>query len=386
MLRSSYLIWIASDLTSMIPSTRYHGSKRKLLVDLRQSFAGRPIGRALDLYSGSGSVTLLLRLLGWQTDANDYLPYNQNTAALFLGTVAQNLPSTEEVSNELGSLLRARHIEPALVSLHFSGIYFTDQENSEIDSFCQQSAHLTADRRRLYIYLIGQALLMKRPFGLFHRHNLNLRIGAVKRSFGNKTTWDAPILQHALTALTELRRVSWPTNAQGTALCRNTRHGFLEFAQYDLVYLDPPYLGQNGATDYADGYHFLTGLLDYTAFGRFDRRRRHRPILNLPSRWHDPASAAGELIEIEAKWPDAVIVLSYRSDGLLAIADLKALLSRHGRTCQQKTIEYHYTHAQTTTHEIILTSTPPVDMNLDILGATVHDGLAKNNRNDFREL
>src|SRR6266571_1656194 len=69
------------------PKTRYQGSKRRLLVPLQDIFAKFKPGTAVDLYSGTATVSLLLRLLllrlmGWRVVANDYLLYNNATARL----------------------------------------------------------------------------------------------------------------------------------------------------------------------------------------------------------------------------------------------------------------------------------------------------------------
>ena len=66
------------------PKTRFQGSKRKVLPEIAQALQRNIKGTALDLYSGSGTVTLLLRQLGYKVIANDYLRFANNTAQLFL--------------------------------------------------------------------------------------------------------------------------------------------------------------------------------------------------------------------------------------------------------------------------------------------------------------
>jgi len=40
---------------------------------------------------------------------------------------------------------------------------------------------------------------------------------------------------------------------------------------YDLIYLDPPYLNSKGVgVDYSDFYNFLEGLCDYSLFDKGD--------------------------------------------------------------------------------------------------------------------
>lgn len=61
------------------PTTRYQGSKRKVLPFLFHALKEIEFSQALDLYSGTASVSLLLRAMGKKVHANDYQKYNRNT-------------------------------------------------------------------------------------------------------------------------------------------------------------------------------------------------------------------------------------------------------------------------------------------------------------------
>ena len=82
------------------PSTRYQGSKRKILPELAAAFEQLQFRTALDLYSGTGIVALLLRYLGVRVDTNDYQRFNQLTADLFLhltNVEISNIPYKDEM-------------------------------------------------------------------------------------------------------------------------------------------------------------------------------------------------------------------------------------------------------------------------------------------------
>ena len=76
------------------PSTRYQGSKRKILPELAQAFRSLEFTSVLDLFSGSGMVTLLLRHLAKQVDSNDFQLYNQTTARVLLSAAHEAIGSS----------------------------------------------------------------------------------------------------------------------------------------------------------------------------------------------------------------------------------------------------------------------------------------------------
>lgn len=343
------------------PRTRYQGSKRKLLPALREAFEGLAFGRALDLYAGTGTVTLLLRRLGKAVDANDYLAFNGVCARVMLTTVPGSLRPAS-ARDELAWLLHDAPLRArAKVAEGFGGVFFLDHENEQIDRFCQNlDAVPDPATRDLYVYAVGQALLKKRPYNLFHRRNLAMRTRRVRRSFGNAATWERPILDHAVAALSELAELDWPAAPGQGAVHRVDTRGLGALPDgHDLIYLDPPYLNGKGVgVDYADFYHFLEGLCDYRRFDDADPRYTHRPIVRARGAWSTPQSAMDELHRVVARWPAATLVLSYRDDGLPPADAVSRALSADGRRVRVQTpqaYKYALSHARQT-RELILVS------------------------------
>ena len=186
-----------------------------------------------------------------------------------------------------------------------------------------------------------------------------MRTAEIERSFGNKTTWERPIIEHALATIASLREVGW-YGPSGIAFCHNTADGFEPLPDVELVYADPPYLGQGGAVDYADFYHFLTGLVDYPAFSRTNPSRRHAPILDLPTNWARQETAVLEIKRLVTRWPTSLLIFSYRSDGSPTIDELVEILSANGRNCKVFDCNYQYALARDQTTEVVVISVPVV--------------------------
>jgi len=344
------------------PSTRYQGSKRKILPELAAAFEQLQFRTALDLYSGTGIVALLLRYLGVRVDTNDYQRFNQLTADLFLhltNVEISNIPYKDEMKD----LLLLEPLSAGRTVLHsYKDIYFTDAENSEIDRFAQNVVSIPHLRRLLYTYAVGQALTKKRPYNLFHRANISMRQRDVKRSFGNAVTWETSILDHAVKAINELRQFPFAGSASlGNAFCENTTDLSRLPNNYDLIYLDPPYLNSKGVgVDYSDFYNFLEGLCDYSLFDKGDNNYPHRPISKKKSNWLQKDSALVELSAVVEKWSSSIIFLSYRSDGLPTLDQATEVLSSCGRRVEVHSCgEYKYALSRTNTNEeIFLISFP----------------------------
>jgi adenine-specific DNA methylase len=327
-------------MTRQPPSTRYQGSKLKLLPWLAEHFARLDFATALDAFSGTAAVAYLLKAMGKAVTANDYLRFNQEIAVALIENSHVRL-----AESEAAALL---HPDPGrtyddFIARTFRGIYFTAAEDRWLDVVCQNVARLPCRYRRAVAYhALFQACLRKRPYNLFHRKNLYLRTARVRRSFGNKATWDAPFARHFRRFVGEVNAALFDAGVPCRVLC-------LDAAEvpgaFDLVYIDPPYLNARGVgVDYLGFYHFLEGMTDYPHWGeRIDYRRKHRPLVGPRSPWGDPRQIHAAFARLFERFADAILVVSYRSDGIPSVEELVALLRRVKRRVECARLEqYRY--------------------------------------------
>lgn len=66
--------------TRLFPTTRFQGSKRKVLPWLYEVFSQLEFESALDLFGGSATVSYLLKQMGKRVVCNDLLHWNYLTA------------------------------------------------------------------------------------------------------------------------------------------------------------------------------------------------------------------------------------------------------------------------------------------------------------------
>ncbi|MBJ6978062.1 DNA adenine methylase [Luteimonas sp. MC1895] len=344
------------------PATRYQGSKRKVLPLLKQTFDRIEFASCIDLFSGTGTVTLLLRLLGKKTLSNDFLAFNRACARLFQ-TITPELLSGTDHATQLAYLIQYAPLDgPRYVGTNYSGVFFLDEENEQIDRFAQHIRAVEEPLQSLYIYAFGQALLKKRPYNLFHRSNLSMRTKDVKRSFGNAVTWETPAIKHALNAVDELRKFPLGDPIVGsTVMGVNTQNIEDIPNSVDLVYLDPPYVNSRGTgVDYSDFYGFLDGLCDHSLFNKPDHDYPHKPIGRQYSAWIKADSALFELERIRERFSSSVLVMSYRSDGSPGLHQINEVLGAGGRCIEVfSTGGYKYALSQAQgSDEIVIVASP----------------------------
>ena len=328
------------------PSTRYQGSKRKIISWIHSTFSKYAFDSALDLFGGTGTVSYLLKKMGKAVTYNDSLRFNY-----LIGKALIQNDSVVLNDADLQLLLAsAERSEGGFVTHTFRAMYFTPSENKWIDYVCSRISELTPKAHggmkvALAYYALFQSCLVKRPFNLFHRNNLYLRRAHVERTFGNKTTWERPFEQHFRVFVREVNRLVFNNNAK----CYATNFDALAYprSDYDLVYLDPPYLRQGRkqeTADYRRCYHFLEGLANYSQWASmidFETPNR-RLKCEVANDWCDPNKSIRSFDDLLGKFPSSIVAISYRKHGTPSLPTLVNLLKRHGRRVETFTRHYKY--------------------------------------------
>lgn len=326
---SAFQAALFPNLAAEFPSTRYQGSKARLAQWIGEQIAGLDFTTCLDAFGGTGAVAYQLKQIGKQVTYNDLLRFNYYVGLALIENSQVNL-SSEEVS-----WLLQRHPEisyPRFVQDTFADIYFTDDENAWIDQTITNIRQLADPLKfALAFFALCQACIIKRPYNLFHRKNLYIRQAEVERSFGNKTTWDTPFDEWFRVFVGEANRAVFDNGHRHRALNLDAVD---VPGEYDLIYIDPPYISRQGAAvDYRDFYHFLEGLTMYDEWGQhIDHRSKHRRLKPRPNEWTDKNKIHGAFGRLFERFQKSILVVSYRSDGIPSETDLVSLLKQYKRS------------------------------------------------------
>jgi len=339
-------------LMKQFPTTRYRGSKSKLVDWIWEQILDLDFATCLDAFGGTGAVAYRLKQAGKQVTYNDLLRFNYFTGVALVEN-SQSTLSSEEVN-----WILQRHSEivyPHFVHDTFPDTYFTDEENIWIDQTITNIRQLTNPHKfALAFYALCQACIIKRPYNLFHRKNLYMRLAEVDRSFGNKTTWDTPFEEWFRTFVGEANQAVFDNGQQNRAL---NLDAISVSGEYDLVYVDAPYISKRGVgVDYRDFYHFLEGLTMYDEWDKHvDYGSKHRRLKRQKNEWTDKKHILDAFGRLFQRYQESIIVVSYRSDGIPSESELETSLKRYKRNVRVKYYgQYQYALSSNRASEEIL--------------------------------
>lgn len=334
------------------PSTRYQGSKRKLVDWIWDNVYPYEFESVLDVFGGTGVVSHMFKNAGKRVTYNDFLAFNH--------TIGQALIENHQIrlsDDDLGTILDVSldGTYPDFIQKTFQGIYFTDDENQWLDRVIYNIDNKIQNpyKQALARFALFQACIVKRPYNLFHRANLYMRLAEVDRSFGNKTTWDTPFETHFRSFVDEANAAVFDNGQVNQAIqcdALSTPTGF------DLVYIDPPYLNKKGTgVDYRGFYHFLEGLVDYRNWQtKIDYKSKHRRLVPQRSEWNRSDSILGAFDKLIERHRHSILVISYRDDGIPSKRQLIQLLLKYKSDVYEAAQTQKYALAHKKSRELLL--------------------------------
>lgn len=291
----------AVERTARFPRLRYMGSKYRLVPDLAEAFAELGGTTALDAFSGSGVVSYLLKALGYQVTANDFLS--------FPGVITEAIVVNQDVR------LTAEDIEvicgPAaddrdFIQRTFDGLFFTADDRQFLDSAWSHIDRLEGPKRALAISALVLASARKQPRGVFTVTGLRYDDG--RRDLA------LPLRDHFRERADSYNQVVFDSGQPCTSVTGNVFD--LPPQSFDVVYLDPPYAPPRDDNCYIKRYHFLEGLSVYWHGQQIMERTRTKKLPKRYTPFSYKHSVTDALSRTFKQFQDSVIVLSYSSNAV----------------------------------------------------------------------
>lgn len=337
------------------PKTRYYGSKRRLLPWIYENVKHLKFDTVLDGFGGTASVSLLFKAMGKNITYNDILTSNTISAKVLLeNKLAMSIESAEEFIDSIEPL-------EGLIYNNFKRTFYTDFENMWIDGAINSINKLNNKQKNLMLHCLFQASLMKRPYNIFHRANLNLRENTkIKRSFGNLTTWNTafPVLMKKI--LFEIHRFQWDNGSVQKVL--NSKPVEKIEKGYDLVYLDPPYVSNRKSGDgYLKKYHFLEGLTDYHNWeDKLNHEMKIKMLLKhpFPNDWENKNTFTKLLFNLVDKHKESIVVLSYVNNAVPSVKEISDFFESIFSKVTINTYSLNHALAKDRRNEILIIGEP----------------------------
>ncbi|MTU28519.1 DNA adenine methylase [Parabacteroides merdae] len=308
-----------------LPVTRYYGSKRKLIEDIWSALEERNIqfNSILDLFGGTGILSYYMLTKRKQVIYNDIFLFNCKIAKALLDTPRNTFKEIDAI--DLLNVRKERDYKQ-IIEDNFEGVYYTNAENKIIDIVTQNIHYLPDNMQASAYYILIQSCIIKRPFNLFHRNNLNLRINHTKSKFGNKVTWEQSFYDLFIKFTKELNEFQFSEQQNIQIINTSALNCNVEA---DVVYIDTPYFNNDGSmVSYHSRYHFLEGLVNYDLIeNNIDLNKKNKEIcINKNKEFECKQTFLEELHNLISKHRNSIIVLSYTSNGYPSPDELKEVV------------------------------------------------------------
>lgn len=344
--------------TIKLPNTRYQGSKNKIINKIYNIIIKhiKP-SHILDLFGGSAICSLYFQIKNIDITYNDILQFNSINAYGLLNNDLNNIPTEEEIENIF--IKNDIYNYTTFIYDTFKNIYYTDDENKQLDIFRENIKYYNnIYKRNIIYYLLFQSLISKRPYNLFHRNNLSMRTKEVNRSFGNKTTWDRPFILHMFKFRKELITLYKQKNNIniGNINIINLSYDTIPdeiLLNIDTIYIDPPYFKKNSKdSQYFDNYHFLEGFISDLWSDNIDFSTKH---LKLKTSDEYVIEDANKMFDnIINKYSNKNLVISYNTKSYPSISDIEIKLKKIYTKVIIEYIDYNYALSKTKSQEVLI--------------------------------
>jgi DNA adenine methylase/adenine-specific DNA-methyltransferase len=320
------------------PRLRFMGSKFRLLPWIASRLARLSFTSALDAFSGSGSVSYLLKCMGKAVTSNDFLLFSCYLARATVENSSDRLdgPAVEALLDPGGP-------EDGFILRTFRGIFFEPEDLRFLDQvWARLHAVKNENRKALVIAALVRSALKRQPRGVF------TVAGDPERYKDGRRDLRLSLRDHFLESVAVFNRLVFDSGRRHRAFCGDV---FETPGKYDLVYMDPPYVPRADDNCYIKRYHFLEGLAScWQAPGTqvlFDSKVRKIPKRFTPFSYRRTAVPA--FAELFARFRESILVLSYSTNGypdLQVLSKLMRSFKRRVTVCEREH-RYHFgTHGR----------------------------------------
>ncbi len=319
---------ISLSRVSEYPRFRYMGSKHKLTPFLWDVFSGLRFQTSLDGFAGSGIVSYLLKVMGKQVCANDYLTFPGELVRAMV--VNQGESAQRYFAQRLSENVT---VQNRFIQRTFQGLYFEQQELEFLDRVWAILSDMSSDSviRSAGIAALCLAAVRKQTRGVFTVTEMRYDDGRRDLRMSMQEQFER--------ALTDIERVAF---ADGRA--HHTYKGDIFDAptDYDLVYLDPPYMPKTDDNDYVKRYHFLEGLATYWRGETIMEHTKTKKIAKKHTRFGQRLTIENTFDDLFRRFADSIIVCSYSSNALPDIQTLTKLMRKYKTHVTVESVSHRY--------------------------------------------
>ena len=329
-----------SHQVSNYPSTRFMGSKAKLLSEIWSVASRFNINTVVDLFSGSGIVGYMFKAQGKSVISNDYMAMS----SVFTKAMIENNSVTLPINEAKALLISNTKENDHFVASTFKGLYYTDEENELIDVLRTNIAGMANEyKRAIAMAALIRACTKKRPRGIFtftgNRYN------------DGRKDLQKTLTQQFLEAVEAVNNAIFDNGRFNES--KNSDAMELEVAQADLVYIDPPYYSPYSDNEYVRRYHFVEGLARDWKGVEIQENTKTKKFKSYPTPFSSRKGASEAFDRLFEKYSKSIILVSYSSNSLPTEEEMIMMLEKYKTHVEVIPIDYKYSfgnHNDAKTH------------------------------------
>ncbi|MBN1346639.1 MAG: DNA adenine methylase [Phycisphaerae bacterium] len=312
------------------------GSKFRLLSWIHEVLAEIDFDSALDAFSGSGCVSYLLKAMGKRVTANDFL----NFCTTIARATVEN-PGVRLTEDDLELLLSYDRRHRKFIEGRFSGIFFTKEDLRFLDRTWWNVGKLQGEyARSIAVSAMIRSCAKRQPRGVF------TVAGDPEHYKDGRRDLRLSLREHFLEQVSVYNSCVF----DGVKGCVAANGDILDFDadEFDLVYMDPPYVPRSDDNCYIKRYHFLEGLSCYWKGMDILESSRVKKIVKPYTPFSYRRTAISAFEAMFAKFSRSILVLSYSSNGFPDLPILVGLMRRYKSSIEvfEKDHRYHFgTHS-----------------------------------------
>lgn len=317
------------DLVANFPRTRYMGSKQKLLKFIYSNIKDFKFNNALDAFNGSSSVSYLLKSMGKEVHTNDFMRYSYNFAK---ATIENN--RIKLTDNDKDFLLNGHSRKrDNFITNNFRGLYYEDDDNKFLDKTYNNIQLLKNKyKKSLALAALARACIKKRPRGIFTYTGMRYNDG--------RRDINIPLETQFIEAIDVLNSSIVNNNKQNKSFNMNIFE--LPSIDYDLVYIDPPYYSPHSDNDYSRRYHFVEGLMTKWSHVAINHNTKTKKFDKFATPFDSRSTVYDAFDRLFEKFAKSILVVSYSSNSLPSLTDMKKIMKRHKPKVVVKEFNHKY--------------------------------------------
>lgn len=323
---------------SNYPLLRYMGSKYKLLSWIYNELKDIPFSSALDGFSGSGAVSYLLKCMGKKVYSNDFLHFSH---IISKATIENNYQKIDQT--DLQILLQPNDKADNFIEKTYEKIFYNKEDLQFLDLISSNLNEISDEHKKaIAMTALIRSSLKKQPRGVFTIS------GNLDKYNDGRRDLRLTMKEHFIEQIQVYNNTVFSNNESNISFNKDIFDFEDEIYNFDLVYLDPPYVPRSDDNCYVKRYHFIEGLSKYWRDEKIDYNTKVRKIAKKYTPFSYRKTAVESFDSMFSKFSKNIIVLSYSSNGYPDLDVLVNLMNKYKNKVivKKKGHKYHFgTHS-----------------------------------------